>query len=72
MRNSTVYFAVNGHTYGPAAPGASVVKNLPLAAESLVESFAEADMTGDADLAKFVNVAEAAPADAGAAQPVAD
>ena len=70
--SGSVYFAVNGRTYGPAAPGASVVKNLPLAAESLVQSFAEADISGDADLAKFVNVAEVAPVGAGVAQPVAD
>lgn len=59
--SGSVYFAVNGRTYGPAAPGASVVKNLPLAAETLTETFAEADLSVDADLAKFVNVAEAAP-----------
>ncbi len=57
--SGSVYFAVNGRTYGPAAPGASVVKNLPLAADSLTEAFAEADLSVDADLAKFVNVAEA-------------
>lgn len=59
--SGSVYFAINGRTYGPAAPGASVVKNLPLAAETLTETFAEADLSIDADLAKFVNVAEAAP-----------
>lgn len=59
--SGSVYFAVNGRTYGPAAPGASVVKNVALSAESLSQSFAEADLTEDADLAKFVNVAQATP-----------
>lgn len=57
--SGSVYFAVNGRTYGPAAPGASVVKNLPLSAEALTQTFAEADLSIDADLAKFVNVAQA-------------
>lgn len=57
--SGSVYFAVNGQTYGPAAPGASVVKNVSLSAESLSQTFAVADLTEDADLAKFVNVAQA-------------
>lgn len=66
--SGSVYFAVNGTTYGPAAPGAAVVKNVALTAENLTQTFAEADLTGDADLARFVNVAEAgvAPAVPGA------
>lgn len=59
--SGSVYFAVNGTTYGPAAPGASVVKNLALSADSLTQTFAEADLSVDADLAKFVNVAQATP-----------
>ncbi len=66
--SGSVYFAVNGRTYGPAAPGASVVKNLPLSAEALTQTFAEADLSVDADLAKFVNVAEATTAP----QPIID
>ncbi|MBL4917851.1 helix-turn-helix domain-containing protein [Szabonella alba] len=58
--SGSVYFAVRGETYGPAAPGAQVVKNLQLSPESLTESFALADLDGDADLARFVNVAEVA------------
>jgi len=59
--SGSVYFAVNGRTYGPAAPGASVVKNLALSADALTQTFAEADLSIDADLAKFVNVAEVSP-----------
>lgn len=58
--SGSVYFAVNGRTYGPAAPGASVVKNVALSADALTQTFAEADLSVDADLAKFVNVAQAA------------
>lgn len=57
--SGSVYFVVNGQTFGPAAPGANVVKNVALSAESLSASYAAADLTGDADLAKFVNVADA-------------
>ncbi|WGV16872.1 helix-turn-helix domain-containing protein [Fuscovulum ytuae] len=60
--SGSVYFAVNGQTYGPAAPGASVVKNVALSAESLSQTFALADLSEDTDLAKFVNVAEATTA----------
>ena len=59
--SGSVYFSVNGKTYGPAAPGAQVVKNVSLAAESLTQVYALADLTGDADLAQFVNVADATP-----------
>lgn len=57
--SGSVYFAVNGQTYGPAAPGAQVVKNVALSPEALTESFAVADLTGDEDLARFVAMAEA-------------
>jgi len=66
--SGSVYFVVNGKTYGPAAPGAQVVKNVVLTPVSLTAAYAEADLTGDADLARFVAVADAslplaAPAD---------
>lgn len=54
-----VYFLVNGEAYGPAAPGAQVVSNLALSAEALQERFELADLSGDADLTRFVAVAEA-------------
>ncbi|MCZ8153674.1 MAG: DUF4115 domain-containing protein [Rhodobacteraceae bacterium] len=68
--SGSVYFAVNGKTYGPAAPGASVVKNVALSADSLSQTFAEADLAVDADLAKFVNVAQATPTGAEPTQAV--
>lgn len=58
--SGSVYFVVNGKTYGPAAPGANVAKNIPLKAESIVASLSEADLEGDADLQRFTtNVADA-------------
>jgi cytoskeletal protein RodZ len=60
--SGSVYFAVNGQTYGPAAPGAQVVKNVALSPEALTEKFQLADLSGDPDLAAMVAVAEAAAA----------
>ena len=57
--SGSVYFAVNGQTYGPAAPGAQVVRNVALSPEAVTEKFALADLTRDSDLAAFVNVADA-------------
>ena len=36
--SGSVYFVVNGQTYGPAAPGAQVVKNVALSPEALTAS----------------------------------
>ena len=60
--SGSVYFNVGGKTYGPAAQGASVVKNVALSPEAVSQNFALADLSGDADLAQYVNVAEATPA----------
>ena len=55
----SVYFAIGGETYGPAGDGASVVKDVALSREALVESYTIANADADADLARFVAVAEA-------------
>jgi hypothetical protein len=57
--SGSIYFVVNGQTFGPAAPGAQVIKNVDLSVEALTATYAVADLTGDADLAQFVNVADA-------------
>lgn len=62
----SVYFVVNGETYGPAGNGPSVVKGVALSADALKQSYALADVTGDADLAAAVAVAQAMTPDAGA------
>jgi cytoskeletal protein RodZ len=54
--SGSVYFAVNGVTYGPAAPGAQVVKNVVLSPEALTAAYTIAEATGDEDLARFVSV----------------
>jgi hypothetical protein len=59
--SGAVYFAVNGQTYGPAAPGAQVVHDVPLAAMPLTDAYAVADLEADPDLAA-VAVADAAAA----------
>ena len=54
--SGSVYFAVNGVTYGPAAPGAQVVKNVVLSPEALTAAYTVAEPTVDVDLARFVSV----------------
>ena len=51
--SGSIYFVVDGLTYGPVAPGAQVAKDIPLSPESLTQSFAQADPTADEDLARF-------------------
>ncbi|HMR37628.1 MAG TPA: DUF4115 domain-containing protein, partial [Paracoccus sp. (in: a-proteobacteria)] len=72
--SGAVYFAVNGRTYGPAAPGAQVVKNLELSPANLTARYAFADLSKDEDLREMISVASAEPAmmplDASIAQPV--
>ena len=57
--SGSVYFLVNGQTFGPASPGANVVRNLALSAENLSNTYTVADLSVDADLADILNVADA-------------
>lgn len=59
----SLYFAVNGETYGPAGNGPSVIRDVVLAPDALMETYSLADATADSDLARFIAVAEAAAAD---------
>jgi len=52
--SGSVYFAVNGEAYGPAANGAQVVKNLVLEQAALKESFQPVDLTADPGVATTV------------------
>lgn len=61
--SGSVYFAVNGTTYGPAGPGTSVAKKVSLGAQALTRTYQTADLGSDPDLAKVIAVAEAQPAD---------
>lgn len=55
--SGAVYFAVNGQTYGPAAPGPQVVKNVELSAAALTAKYVVADLSKDAELANMVALA---------------
>lgn len=52
--SGSVYFLVNGEPYGPAAPGANVVRDIALSPDTLRERFELADLTRDQDLAVHV------------------
>jgi hypothetical protein len=67
-----LYFSVNGETYGPAGVGPSVVRDVALSVEALKEVYALADPAADADLARFVAVAEALPATADGTVPAGE
>jgi len=51
---SSLYFSVNGETYGPASTGPSAIKNVALGAEALREKFPVADLNANRALAKVV------------------
>lgn len=63
--SGAIYFGVNGRTYGPAAPGPKVVKNVELSPDALTQNFAFADLTKDPELAQMIALASAAPLDQG-------
>lgn len=63
--SSAVYFVVGGKTYGPAATGPEVVKNVDLSGAGLTSAYQVADMAADGDLAQFTaqnTVQDTAPA----------
>lgn len=69
--SGSVYFAVNGETYGPAGGGTSVAKNVVLSAASLSDVYQVADLGADPELARIAELviapddplAEQAPAE---------
>ncbi|PWR03698.1 DUF4115 domain-containing protein [Meridianimarinicoccus roseus] len=54
--SGSVYFAVNGETYGPAGPGTSVAKNVELSAEALSQAYVIADLEADPELARMAEL----------------
>jgi cytoskeletal protein RodZ len=52
--SGSVYFLVNGVTYGPAAPGANVAKDIKLAPDAVTEKYVMADPDADEALAKVL------------------
>ncbi|AXC49497.1 helix-turn-helix domain-containing protein [Paracoccus suum] len=59
--SGAIYFAVNGQTFGPAAPGPNVVKNIELSPTALTTKYAAADLAKDPELASMVAIASVAP-----------
>lgn len=57
--SGSIYFTVNGETYGPAGTGPSVVDGVQLGAAEIAAAFDTADPLADEDLARFVALAEA-------------
>lgn len=56
--SGAVYFAVNGTAYGPVGPRGTVTSNVALSVDNLTQTYVVADLSRDADLAEFVDVAE--------------
>ncbi len=54
----SVYFLVDGETYGPVGEGARVVDDIVMASKQVVAGFAVADLASDGKLADFVMIAE--------------
>ncbi|KAJ54457.1 4-hydroxy-3-methylbut-2-en-1-yl diphosphate synthase [Actibacterium mucosum KCTC 23349] len=52
--SGSVYFVVDGEAYGPASPGAAVVKNISLAASDLKDGYELVDPRQHADVATMV------------------
>ncbi|MFD1912935.1 helix-turn-helix domain-containing protein [Halodurantibacterium flavum] len=61
--SGSVFFAVNGETYGPSAPGANVARSVVLSVDALTERYEVADLNADPELARFIALAEAQPAE---------
>ncbi|MBU3030691.1 DUF4115 domain-containing protein [Paracoccus sp. XHP0099] len=66
--SGAVYFAVAGQTYGPAAPGPQVVKNIELSPSGLTASYSLADLNADPELAQMMAMAQADTGQAGQGQ----
>ncbi len=64
----SLFFSVNGETYGPAGTGPSVVRDVALSVDALREAYALADPAAHADLARFIAVADASSARAPATE----
>jgi hypothetical protein len=53
--SGSIYFLINGVAHGPVAPGANVVKDIPLAPEALALTYAPADCTADDALSQVAS-----------------
>ncbi|MEM9427536.1 MAG: RodZ domain-containing protein [Pseudomonadota bacterium] len=57
---NALFLAVGDETYGPVGTGPEVVKGVALSADEVMAEYSVADPDDDRDLARFINVAEAA------------
>lgn len=58
--SGAIYFGVSGKTYGPAAPGPQVVRNVELSPSALTAKFSFADVNKDPELAQMIALASIA------------
>lgn len=58
--SGALFMAVNGTPYGPVGPSGQVTSNVPLSAEAITTTYAQADLTAEEVLAEYVAVASAA------------
>ncbi|MCU0908292.1 MAG: DUF4115 domain-containing protein [Rhodobacteraceae bacterium] len=56
----SLYFGVNGQTFGPAGGPGAVVRDVALSVEALTARFQLADLAADGDLAQHIALAQAA------------
>lgn len=59
--SGSLFFKVAGEVYGPAGQGTRTAKNVALSAATLTETYAQANPAADAELARFIAVAQAGP-----------
>jgi len=61
--SGSLFFNVQGKTYGPAGTGTSVAKNVPLGVEAITETYAEADPDAEPLLAETLTAMAQTPVD---------
>lgn len=57
--SGSLYFKIGDDTFGPAGEGAAIVRDVALSVDAVRDVYDEVDPQDDADLARFVAVAEA-------------
>ncbi len=62
--SGSLFFNVQGKTYGPAGPGTSVAKNVALGVDAITENYAEADPDAEPLLAETLTAMAATAVDA--------
>ncbi|MEM9583963.1 MAG: RodZ domain-containing protein [Pseudomonadota bacterium] len=68
--SGSLYFNVQGKTFGPAGPGTSVAKNVALGVEAITTAYVEADLDADPVLSDVLTAMAATPAAGSDASPL--